>query len=550
MVLCGFLLVFCGRPWAVRAAWFGEEGPLLKINGVVYNEDDFRGWWREWREPETPVPDDMNIYIDWQLQVQEARHMELDENRSYQRKVEIFLKSRSLMMLRQEEIDGRMKMPEPGQLRAQYDATLQPIINLEILQVADKKQAEEILKLCREGSEIKAAAIKAGIAEPQVLVREEGRPEIVSDFFKPLFADSVEVGHLQLLEGRNGAWLLVKVTAKVSGSDEDFAKFEEQLRNQFIRKQEPDLNKRLMTSLRQKYKPVVNQELLDKIDGLEPDDPVLKETVLTIGEVTVPAWQVARLLRDEQKLYRNRQGELTIPLDKLKRTIITNIETQTMVSLEARNRHYELKPPFKSTYEFYCQRRLIKELERTVIGPQVKVTEAEIEAEYNKMAAQFSQADVVEVAWVQLADERLSKLITAELKQGRDFFKVMEPYFPQGVEYAKKSEDKLQPEVREIVKTLAPGQVSAPIQKGEETFFVKLFRRFGDQRSTLEEVSDMLRQKLRKEKFIKLREDLLTTLRDNTKIEIEKSRWRKLRQELVAETASAAQPSRVQGDDK
>ena len=550
LVLCGILLIFCGRPRIVRASWFGSDAQLLKINDVVYDEADFRGWWREWREPETAVLDNLDIYIDWQLQVQEARHMELDQNRSYQRKVEIFLKSRSLMLLRQEEIDERMEMPESEQLRAKYNATLQPIIDLEILQIADQKQAEEILQLGRAGAEIKDAAIKVGIADPQVLVREQGRPEIVSDFFKPLFADSVKTGHLQLLEEKNGVWFLIKVVAKKSGSDEDFAEFEDKLRNEFIRKQEPALNQALMTSLREKYQPVVNQELLDKIDNLQKDDPLFKESVLTIAEVEVPVWQVVRLLKSEEKLYRNRQGKLTIPLDQLKKMVIANIETQTMVSLEARNRHYELRPPFQSTYEFYCQRRLIKELERVVIGPRAQVSEAEIEAEYKRMLDQFGQADVVEVAWVQLADERLSKLIAAELKQGRDFFKVMEPYFPQGVDYTKSSEEKLQPEIREIVKTLAPGQVSAPVQKNDETFFVKLFRRFGDQHLSLDEVTGSLQQKLKKEKFAKARAELLATFRANSKIVIGKSRWRKLQRELAAERDSTGQLSLTQGEDK
>lgn len=535
LVLLLSVMTILALPLKGEAFWFDSDAPLLKINDAKFDEADYRDWWREWRDPESRVHEDMTIFIEWQLEVYEAQSMELFENRSYKRKVEIFLKSRSLMLLRQEEVDGRMIKPEPGELRAQYDSELQPIIDLRIIQIADKEIADKILELCRSGEKLDTATVAAGIANPKILTRDQGRPKIVSSFFKPLFADSVKAGQFQLLQGVNGVWLLIEVVAKTAGSDADFANYEADLRQKFLRDQEPGLNKRLIDSLRDKYKPVIDEEVLATIDSLKPGDPGLQDTALTIGEVKVPAWQIVRLLRDEQKMFRDRQGQPTMERDKIKEKIIANIETQTMVSIEARNRHYELKPPFKATYDFYCQHRLIKELENLVIRPQTEISDADLKAEYEKMTAQFSQPDVVEVAWVQLDDERLSHLLTSELKKGRDFFKVMEPYFPQGVEYKKTGEDKLQSEVREIVATLAQGETSPPVVKGENTFFVKLFRRFVDQHLPFSEVEEMLSLRLKEEKFVQTRNQYLATLKERSQIKVKKSRWRKLRNELLAE---------------
>jgi hypothetical protein len=545
------LIIFLsGAPVKTQAFWFETDGPLLRIDDVSFTEADFKNWWQEWRESDSSVPEEMESFINWQLLTREARKMELDESRTYKRKVEIFLKSRSLMLLRQEEIGGHMQKPEPGQLRAQYDATLQPIIDLEILQIADQETAEKILAQCQAGTGMKEAAIASGIAKPMIMVREKGRPGNVSNFFTPLFADSVAVGQFKLLQGSGEVWLLVKVVTKTAGSDADFAEHEDSLRKKFLRAQEPALNSALLNNIRQKYSPVVDEVVLAGVEDLKPGDPGMQETVLTIGDVEVPAWQVVRLLQEERKMYSDRHGRTTMEVADLKKMIIANIETQTMISLEARDRHYELKPPFKSTYDFYCQRRLIKEFEKVVIWPQVKVTADDIAAEYKRMVAQFSQADVVEVAWVQLADERLSERLTAELKQGHDFFKVMEPYFPQGVEYAKTSEDKLRPAIREIVATLAPGQVSAPIHKGENTFFVKLFRRFEDQHSSLEDVSGMLRMQLQEAKFAEVRNNLLATLKKRSKIVVKKKRWHKLRDALLKDSTVVDLPTPAQGEDK
>jgi len=540
-LLLFFTFIFWGLPQVSQAFWFGGSEPLLKINDKAYTSADFSVWWQEWRENESKLPADLTPFIDWLLLVDEARDMELEDNLEYRRKVDIFLKSRSLMLLKQEEVDSKLKEPKREVLWSEYEKLYQPILELKILQVADPEVAEKILKACNEGVKFKLAALDTGLAEPQILSRKGVRPYSVSPDFKALFEAEVENGRLHILEGGNGSSMVVEVVEKKPASDEDYESKVEVLRKKYFKTLEQQLNVALLTRLRQKYKPVVDEEALASIETLTAaDDAALKQTVITIEDLEIPAWQILRLINNERKMFRDRQGQATMTPEKIKKLVLDNVLAQTIVGLEARNRHYETISPFKETYNFYCQRRLIKELEKSVIWPQVKVTPEDVEREYNSMLKHFSQPDEVEVAWVQLADERLSQLLTTELNSGRGFFKVMEPYFPQGVEFSREREDRLRPALREIVSQLAPGQVSAPIKKGENTFFVKLIRRFGDQHLSLAEVSEMLEGRLREEGFAEARQQLLESLKSRAKIAIKERTWRRLRQKLIKEKAAAA----------
>ena len=118
-------VLFCGVPQEASAFWFSGGEPLLKINDVAYTSSDFRVWWREWREPGSKLPKDMTPFVEWMLLVQEAREMELEDNREYRRKVDIFLKSRSLIMLKQEEVVSRLKEPEKEVLWLEYEKKYQ-----------------------------------------------------------------------------------------------------------------------------------------------------------------------------------------------------------------------------------------------------------------------------------------------------------------------------------------------------------------------------------------------------------------------------------------
>lgn len=78
-------------------AWSWGEKPLVQINGEQFHPEDFINWWQNWQEKNQPVPETLDPFIDWQLLAKEAERMELYREPTYQQKVSVFLRVRSLM---------------------------------------------------------------------------------------------------------------------------------------------------------------------------------------------------------------------------------------------------------------------------------------------------------------------------------------------------------------------------------------------------------------------------------------------------------------------
>jgi len=170
-----------------------------------------------------------------------------------------------------------------------------------------------------------------------------------------------------------------------------------------------------------------------------------------------------------------------------------------------------------------------------VLDPLVKISDSDLEKEYSRLAEHFRTPDLVDVAWVQTSDRKLAAQIQQELKEGRDFFKVMTPRFGRGIEMQKSPLSKLPPFLRKVVGDLAPGEISAPIRRNRDTVFVKLIRRYPGQPRPLNEVSDQLRKMLREKRYREKERELLNKLRSRSTIKVDENVWQRLRRELLQE---------------
>ncbi len=125
-LICFVIVLFnCN---SVAAAWpWGDANTLVTINGEAYSPEDYKQWWGLWNEERNAVPEDPQDFIEWKLLVQEVLIMELDQTPSFKRKVHVFLKSRSRVRLKYEEVDSRMQPISEQDIRARYDRDYSPI---------------------------------------------------------------------------------------------------------------------------------------------------------------------------------------------------------------------------------------------------------------------------------------------------------------------------------------------------------------------------------------------------------------------------------------
>ena len=522
--------LLAGTPATLRASWFSHPERLVVIDNDPYSSSDFKNWWQNWKEADTPVPENLNPYINWLLMLRDARLMQLDDNPEYRHKIEVFLKFRSLMLLKKEEIDSRLTPPPEAELRKLYDRDYLPRLGLEIIELPDRKAVDKVIAARNRGLGPPEAAAACGLKPPPVWKKAMVRPILVKGPLREVFAAPRQVGdRFTVAYGRKQ--LLVEVVSVDHGSADDFAGLRRKLKEKFLRRQSRELNRRLIERLKEKYRPVVHYERLKKLQP-DSDAETRQAIILEIGDLKISGDRILPYLARERSFRRHSRNPEDNRDEVIKERVVNNIITQTLIGKEALARHYEEKPPFREVYRFYCDNRMVIAWKKAVIEPRIKVTDQEVEAEYRKLADHFKQPDEVDIAWVRTADQDLARRLQTQLDRGEDFFKVMAPSFGRGIETGRQPLNRLPRFMRKVVAGLADGQVSAPVKKGEETVFIKLVRRYPGRSRPLDEVAGEIKKMLYRKRYQAEEKALLKQLRSRSEITIDEGAWRDLRRAL------------------
>lgn len=532
--LLWMVLLVATSATGTHAFFWDDDSPLVTINSSELSADDYRSWWKEWREADTPQPATPDEFIDWMLLFQEARQMQLYENPSYQRKVSVFLKVRALMMLKQDEIDGRIAMPEREQLQALYRQDYVPRYDLRMAALPTEEQAASVRSLVDEGVPMAEAVEQAGLSEVAEQVPSSGmmRPKRLPE---PLLALAAGIAKGQVAGPVfwNQSWYLVELLGTDEGSEEDFASLEDDLRRKILKEEEYRLTAELIEHLKARYEVHIDEQALEAVvpEGVAEEDAA--RAVITIGSTVVDARTLHQAVA--KAVHKGRGADAEDAFLTTRQRIVNDILAQTLTSQEALARHYEQQPPFKSTFEFYCQHRLIKELEGTLIRPEVSVSEADVRAYYEQNRDSYTRHGAPELAMVQTRETELAKRLEKRLAAGEDFSAVMQALVPGEVPVRTDPVEHLPPAVREAVGRLAPGQASGAISDGEEIYFVKMIRSGEDSTMPLEMIADQIRLTLEKERFAEKRAQLLETLRAGSRIKINRRVWKSLQEDFLKE---------------
>lgn len=516
---------------------FWGEDFLVKINEQSFSEDDYANWWKEWREPGMAVHESVDEFVDFMLLSQEAADMQLADNPSYKKKLDVFLRVRALMQLKAEEVDARKVIPPREELWQAYVEKYTPVVNLTMLAVQDEEQAGAIEQFLQQGVEFKDLANAAGLVSVAEQMEATG-PMRYSRFPEPLrevvvtlqkgdTAGPVQYGH---------SWYFMQVLEREDGTDEDFELLKQNIIRDKLKAQEHELTQKLLEQLRAEYEVVIDEELIGRIT---PDGPAAEDAekiALVIGDVSIP---VEYLYASISKTQETRGMAKIDPesFEESKKRIVNDYLVQTLTEKAAIDRHYELVMPLKSIYDFYRQYRLIKEFEENVIKPQVTVTDADIEAYYQGNKAEFVQQGMVEYSVVSTNEASLARITEEKLKEGADFFAVMQPLSPAGVQIEKSLPEKVSADIKETLAGMAPGQVRV-VTKGVNTHFIKLIRNPEDKVVPLDSIKHMIVKTLEEQKFKELRSGYLQQLRERSTIKVDKGAWKSLRQDLLKESQS------------
>lgn len=523
-----WLLIICSSN---LYAWSWDNKNVVTIDDITYTTDDVKQWWQNYREKDMAFPESPDPFIDWHLLVKEAEFMELDKERSYQHRINVFLKVRALMKLQYDEIDSKAVVSEED-IKKKYKNDYLPLWKARILYFQDAAKAKKIYQQLTAGT-LKIAKFKEKKFEdggPKHFEERLFRPLALKDFQKWYdVISNLKTGEFSEPFQFKDMQVVLQLIDIVDPGQDDFENFKESIKTELIKIRKGEINSNFYAALRMKYNVQVNDEIFAKIGIEQPPEAELDKVLVSTTKKDITVKDFMGLIKQEQVVYK-RQYDTPEKIERLKNRILNGMLFQTLTTWESLNRHYEEEPPLKGVFEFYKQHRLIRELEAKVLKKQAVASDAEVKLYYQKHLGEFTPGEIIKYA-IWEGEKKNAERIDAEISRGVDFFEATEKYFAHKVPVQTVSLDHLDGVVQQEIAKLVKGGISTPFKKKNRYALMKLIDRDKAAPKKLSEVKEEVAERLEKEKFEKVRVDYLSKLKSRTKIKINKRAWKSLKEE-------------------
>ena len=220
-------------------------------------------------------------------------------------------------------------------------------------------------------------------------------------------------------------------------------------------------------------------------------------------------------------------------LGAMVRRIADGVMSQTLITMESLDRHYERKSPTKELFDFYQRHKLVKKLEEHIRGQAQEVSDEEIAAYYQEHLADFTSPQIYQMAMIEGAEEDLKKVWLDVVVNGKDVMATAEERLGQRPQVASYPANHLTPEVKARADALAKNDLSQVFPSGEGFAMLYMVESVPSRTPKLTDVREMIAKKLRNDRFQEEKEKYLLALREKSEIKINDKTWKKLREELV-----------------
>jgi len=538
MIFCCFFVLLIQAVTSPTDLFSGSGDILVTIDDSKFTADDYRSWWSNWQEPEMNPPETPDPFIDWELLAREAERMKLYEDAEYRRKALIFLKARTLMLLKAEEVDSKINISEE-ELWQRYNEMYAPLYQLNILFFKNREDANNLLEKTGSGtiSDEQLAAMGSG----------EGAAKVTTDWYRktsinPGWYDiiiNLEKGKLSdpVVYGKGVVILRLQDTKE--GDKDDFEALRNAIHDKLWKEKSEILTIELLRNLREKYHVRVDEERLEKLDINAPDDSFSDLPVVTMDLGTISEKDFMAQVRRMQN-FRQRSGFPDDGAYRYKEQVLNGIIDQTLTTREALARGYENRPPFKEVYDFYCRNRMIKALEKRLFVPQAQVTPEEVKAYYEEHLEKYSQPEIVRIFMVEDSLDVMNAL-WIKVAMGGDFTTLAREQFNRNLQAQDIPVDHLEPEVYNQIRKLTKGELSPVFTVNDKAYLVQLIQRTPAQPKPLAQVGQQINDQLYTQRMDALRSEYLDRLRAGSSITVNNGVWQQLKKEMEQTDAEKKQ---------
>ncbi len=480
------------------------------------------------------IQDIVEDMINDRLIIQEAYRVELDEVPLFQEDINKYIKIRSVIRLRKEEVDDKISVTEE-ELR-EYFNTYYEEIKVRQIVTKERKKAEEILKLLRGGANfVDTAKAKSEWGNEQGgdlgFIR---RGKMERAFDKAAFA--LKEGEISDIVEIGTGFHIITVDERRPAPEEKFEKAKKKIKKKLLKEKEAKRSNDYLAELKSKAKIWVDTELLYSLDSTAKDCDA-NMIIARVNERPITACDVMEEAISKQGGRHQHNEEA---LKKINQDILDHLITYELVEEEALGRNYMDDSSFKKDIEGYKENLLIKFFKQEIILPRAIPTEKELKEYYETHKDDFKKDYEVWFSEMVFSNSDAAEAVLKELKGGADFEFMasreslktprtgVNVWIPLG---------RLSPEMRDGIEALAVGEVSEVIQDARKLKIIKLKGRRGGEPEDFSRVVGKVRQVVVKRKFNQWVQEYLAELKNLSSIYINKKLLNELTERYTRETS-------------
>ena len=202
-----------------------------------------------------------------------------------------------------------------------------------------------------------------------------------------------------------------------------------------------------------------------------PEDPVL--ALVNGRQITQTEFDIrwSELAEATRARYQKEGG---------KRRFLDELITRELLMQEARKKGLDQDETIRERTQRYKEQLILDELLKDMIKAKIELSKEELDAYYEKHAHELLTPLKVSVSQMLLPNLPAAKDLEKQINQGGDFAKFAQRYSIDGKTKAKGGDlgpyrkGLVIPEVDEVIHTLKPGMVSAPIKTEAGYYLVKI----------------------------------------------------------------------------
>ncbi len=223
---------------------------------------------------------------------------------------------------------------------------------------------------------------------------------------------------------------------------------------------------------------------------------------------------------------------------QLKKQLLDRWVQLTLMALEARKENLQAKPNVKKRIEDMTNALLAQEYMMENISDKAKVTNKELKEYYEKHKSEFMQPEQVRARHILIKvpagadkkkwDEARKKAldIRARLLKGESFAKLAQKYSDdpgskaRGGDLGYFGKGRMVPEFEKAAFSLKKGEISQPVKTTFGYHIIKVEDKKPARQRSFKEVEQQIRQKLLRQKQMKLRDELIAKLKKKFPVKV------------------------------